>query len=412
MVSLRLLFPLAALVTCASLAACSAPASSDSATSDSAYTGDPSASPQAACSLRYWGWVLNELQPQLARPIAELSDEQMTSFVAAHPPMEETAHTYSACWTPIFDKYVYAVGAVALHQADVDFVNQAGPDYKSYPRYLAKVAMTPELRRNAKALLALKPQTMSPTDVSTWSTAYDSIAAEVIRPVGIPGPLQYEGVVEPEWTITDAESEYLAVMESARAEPSKDGVYGEWVRDFGKWVFGPPPAVTRSFVFNVAWEPGYDGSGYGLEGLRLENGVPTLPPPVQSFVKRIASARPAALGESDTAAWMSIYNGRAIRALGDLSQRQPVLTQTDALALDVLESVEPAQLRGAFPYGTWLDLMVLATKADGGAAWLDRFAHQEPCLDAGELPVAQDSFTAKTAGLAGSSIAAPHACAN
>lgn len=398
----------------AALAAVGCSASSDgsaSSTSEAAYTGDAGATPEAACSLRYWDWVLHKLEPQLARPITELSDEQMTAFVATRPPAEDTAYSYAVCWTPIFDKHFFAPAAMALNGAGVTFVDQQSPDYRSYERYRANVAMTPELRRNAKALLALRPATMSPSDSTTWMSTYSDVLAEVIRPVGVPGLYQYEDVVEPEWVITDAEAEYLAVVEQARAEPSKDGVYSEWVPDFAKWVFGPPPAVSRSFVFNVVWEPGFVGDSYGLSGLRLDNGVPTLPTPVQGFINRLKATMPPALGSNDSAAWMVIYNGRAIRALGDLSQNQPMLTQTDILALDLLEGVRPAQLRGSFSYETWIDLYVFAA-GERDASWTTRIARIEPCVDAPELAAAQQTFTAKTATLATHTIAAPHACAD
>ncbi len=398
-----------ALAACA-LTGCSGSAGDGSSTSDSAYTGDEGSTPQAACSLRYWDWVLHTLEPQLARSIDEVSDEQMTALVATHPPAEETKTSYAVCWTPIFDQFVYAPAAKALHDASVTFIDQRSPDFKSYDRYKANIAMTPELRRNAKALLALRPAKMQPSDVGTWLTAYDSIIAETIRPVGIPGLMMYEDVVEPEWVISAGEAEYLALMEKAGAAPVGDGVYGEWVRNFSKWVLGPPPAVTRSFVFNVPWEAAADNDWYGLSGLRVENGVPTFVPEAQSFVKRLAATQPASIGEQDSSAWMSIYNGRAIRALGDVSQNQPLVTQTDAMALDVLESVKPTVVRGAFTYETWLDLYVLAA-GQSDDTFVKRIAKVEPCLDAPDLAAAQAKFTDKTANLSNASIQAPHVCA-
>ena len=410
---MRLVKPFAGLVVLAAsvLAGCSGSASDGSSTSEAAYTGDASGTPEAACSLRYWDWVLNKLQPQLARPIAEVSDEQMTAFVAARPPSEDTENSYSICWTPIFDKHFYAPAMMALHGAGVTFVDQHSPDYRSYEAYKAHVAMTPELRRNAKALLALRPATMSPTDASIWMSTYGDVLAESIRPVGVPGPLQYEGVVEPEWVVTDDESEYLTVVEQARAAPSKDGVYSECMASFKRWMFGPSPAVSRSFVFNVLWEPGSDGDTYGLAGLQTANGVPFLPAPVKSFVKRLESNLPPAIGSNDSSAWMIAYNGRAIRALGDLSQDQPLLTQTDVLALDLLEEAKPARLRGAFAYSTWLDLYVLAASAQRDASWTTRIAPLEPCLDAPDLAAAQTTFATKADALASHPIAAPHVCA-
>ncbi len=412
---MHLVKPLAAVFALATvaLAGCSAKSNDGSSTtSDSAFTENEAATPNAACSLRYWGWVLDELEPQLEKSIAEVSDEQMTALVAMHPPMEETRNTYSACWTPVFDKYVYAAGVGALHQADVDFVFQGGPGYRDYARYKAKVAMTPELRRNAKALPALKPEAMTATDTSTWMNAYSDALAEVIHPVGVPGLMMYEDVVEPEWVITDDEAEYLTLFENAGAKPSKDGVYSEWMPYFSKWVFGPPPVVTRSFVFNVVWEPAYGSDSFGLSGLVVDNsGTPYLPAPVQSFIARLKSTMPAPLGSDDSAGWMIPYHGRFLRALGDLSQSEPLLTKTDTLALDVLEGVKPAQLRGAFTYETWLDGAVLAA-GQSDASWSTRIGGLEPCLDAPDLAGAQDKFTTKTAPLTNNTIPAPHACAN
>lgn len=377
---------------------------------EAAYTGG--AARPAACSLRYWSWVLNKLEPQLARPITELSDEQMTALVATHPPAHETRYSYGICWATVFDQYVYMPAAARLHGAGVTFIDQHSPDYRSYPRYRANIAMTPELRRNAKAVLALRPKTMAPSDVAPWMNAYDSVLAEVIRPVGVPGISQYEGVVEPEWVVTDAEAEYLAVIEKARAAPSNDGAYSEWVHGFAKWVFGPP-GLSPSFVFNVAWEPGVVADSYGLEGLRFVNGAPTLPGPVQGFVDRLKTTMPPAVGSVDSAAWMSVYNARMMRALGDLSQKEPLVTKTDTLALDVLEGIKPATLRGASSYESWLDLYVLA--ASGGAthdaSWATRIARIEPCLDAPDLAAAHAEFRTKTATLAKVAIAAPHVCA-
>ena len=118
----------------------------------------------------------------------------------------------------------------------------------------------------------------------------------------------------------------------------------------------------------------------------------------------------SALGENDSASWMSLYNARALRAIGDLSQNQPLLTKTDILALDVLEGAKPAKLRGAFPYQSWLDLYVLAAGQRDGA-WATRIARLEPCLDVPDLAAAQDKFTLETAALASPAIAAPHVCA-
>jgi hypothetical protein len=400
-----------AVLASSALVGCSGGAGDSSSTSEAAYTGDAGATPEAACSLRYWGWVLHELEPQLARPIAEVSDAQMTALLATRPPSEDTVNSYGVCWTPMFDKHFYVPAVMALHGAGAAFVNRMSPDYRSYAAYKTHVAMTPELRRNAKALVALRPATMTPSDASIWMSTYGDVLAEVIRPVAVPGPLQYEGVEEPEWVITDAESEYVAVVEQARAAPSKDGAYGEWMTDFGRWVLGPPPAISRSFVFNLLWEPGSDGDTYGLAGVQTAGGVPFLPPLVQGFVKRLASAAPPALGENDSASWMSLYDGRALRAIGNLSQNEPLVMKTDALALDVLESVRPAKLRGAFPYETWLELYVIAAGQRDGA-WATRIAPLEPCLDAPDLAAAQEKFTTKTAALASPAITAPHVCAD
>jgi hypothetical protein len=402
-----------ALATFALLGCSGASDNASSATSEAAYTGDAGAdaSPRAACSLGYWDWVLHTLEPQLEKPITEVSDAQMTALVAAHPPAEENKYAYSACWTPVFDKYVYAAGVGALHKADVDFVFRGGLDHRDYARYKAKVAMTPELRRNAKALLALKPATMTPSDVGAWMTAYSDTLAEVIHPVGIPGPQMYEGVVEAEWVITDDEAEYLTVMEKAVARPSKDGVYSEWVPYFQKWLFGPPPsAASRSFVFNLPFEQGATGDSYGLAGVSAAGGTASMPPNVNRFVDRLKSSMPLAIGDSDSARWFSFYNARALRAIGDLPQNEPLLTSTDILALDILEAVKPAKLQGSFTYGSWLDLYVIAA-GEHDPAWATRIARAEPCVAASELVAAQQTFAMKTGSLR-RPIAAPHVCAD
>jgi hypothetical protein len=392
--------------------ACSASSTGSASSSNSAITDDAGAPlAEGACSQAYWTWVLHTLEPQMARSISEVPESDLMGLVADHPDPKNTADGYSVCWAPLFSQYVVGNALYALHKASVDFGDSSSPSYRSYPLYLSNIAMTPELRRNARAILALRPATMSPTDSDLWMSTYSDVIAETIHPVGIPGLLQYEDVVEPEWVISAPESDYLSMVEQAQAAPSKDGVYGEWMPDFGRWLFGPPPAVSRSFVFNAPWEAATqaESDSYGLAGIQLDgNGVPVLPAAVQSFVTRIAATMPSAVGSDDTGSWWAVYNGRALRALGDLAQNQPIVTQTDALALGVLESVKPANPAGLFGYQTWLDLMVVAS-SQSDVSWSRRFMGLEPCLDASDLATASASFTAKGQTVPG--LSPPHVCA-
>jgi hypothetical protein len=356
--------------------------------------------------------VLHTLRPQLARPIAEVSDAQMTALVASHPPQEETDATWSLCWQQIF----WSDGAMAavstLHKAFGSYVDVHSPDYASLPRYMANIAMPPEVRRNTKALLALKPTKMSPPDAGTWMMMYDTILAEVIHPIGLPGLHEYEQIREPEWVINDVEAEYVAIFEAARSAPTRDGVFDGWMADAGHWLFGPPPAATRSIVFNLDWEQGaaHEGGTYGLQGVVIVGQTATVPPPVRAFLDHLEKNAPPAVGGIDSAAWINVYNGRAVRALGDVPQKEPILTSTDALALDLLEEMRPKPLRGAFTYGVWLDLVVLA-KGQDDPAWARRFLPLEPCVEATELAAAQQTFGSKVAPLASrGDIPPPHVC--
>jgi hypothetical protein len=139
-------------------------------------------------------------------------------------------------------------------------------------------------------------------------------------------------------------------------------------------------------------------------------GTASMPPNVQRFVDRLKSSMPLAIGDSDSARWFSFYNGRALRAIGDLPQNQPMLTSTDILALDVLEAVMPAKLRGSFTYGSWLDLYVIAA-SEHDPAWATRIAGVEPCVEASELVAVQQTFAMKTVSLR-RPIASPHVCAD
>ena len=387
------LIALASLALCG-LVACSHPTTDDASQSGaSADSEDSGASSQGACSLEYWHWVLNTLEPQLARPATEVSDADLTALVAKHPDPAYTKDGYGVCWAPLFNQYFTGNALYTLHNANTIFVDQKSPDYRSYPRYLANITMSDEVRRNAKALLALRPATMQPTDSDIWASTYSDVLAESIHPVGIPGLMEYDDVVEAEWVLSTPEQDYLAVVEGARADAGADGVYGEWIANYGKWIFGPPPAVTRSFVFNLPWEPGAESDSYGLSGVVLDNGDPMMPAPVSTFVDRLKATAPTPIGSEDTGAWWAIYNGRALRAMGDLSQNQPVLTKTDILALDVMESVEPAAPRGLFAYQTWQSLMTVAASIDDDQ-WTKRFAALEPCVDASDLADAGGSAKA------------------
>jgi hypothetical protein len=398
--------PILGLLAVTLLAACSGTSEEESSEGDNALA----APAEGACSLAYWDWLTHKLEPRLALPIGEASDEQLNALVASHPPAEYTEDGYGVCWSFVFAKHFVGPATQRLHQAGLGFIDQRSGDYRNYDRYRANMTMTPELRRNAKALLALRPSTMKPTDMDLWASAYNAILAEVIRPVAIPGPQSYVLVAENEWVITDAEAAYLTVAEGARGDSTADSAYADWVRNYGKWLFGPPPAVTNSFVFNLTFESGALIGDYGLSGVVLEGGVPVLPSAVKSFLGRVEATKPRAIGSQDSSAWMILYYGRAFRTIGDLPQNQPILTQTDTLALDVLERVRPERVRGHFAWETWLDLVVLAAPYE--ASWSRRFLASEPCLDSADLAAANRTFTEKTAALGAHSIPAPHACPN
>lgn len=384
-----------------------------SAPADSASEADGNLtehSPDAACSLTYWKWVEDTLEPAFARPIEQLSNERMMELVAKHPPQEETPQTYSVCWAPLFAKHFVGDALYRLHQANLAFVDPSSPSYRSRDRYLENAAMSPQVLRNANAVLALRPATMDRSDMSVWFSTYDTFLGEMVHPLAIPGPLAYEPetVVENEWELDASESPYLSIVERARAEPSKDGVYAEWLKGYRSWVFGPPPAVTRSYVFNLIWEPSPDSDSYGLSGIQMNGDTPFVPSLVQAFVDRLRSTMPKAIGRDDSAAWMSAYYARGLRTLGNLPQNQPMVTKTDALALDFLEHVKPPELRGLFSYQSWIDLQTLAYSRDDHS-WAERFARAEPCVDEADLAVAKQSYTDKKAS---SEIPAPHVCSN
>lgn len=365
---------LAALTLGASLLACSA-SSEDAASSSSEVNEAPA---NAACSLDYWKWWLDELKPMLAKPIGEVSEADMNAFVAKHPPMAETKDTYAVCYQPMFAETFYGPSAFKIHQARVDFLDHTKPSYRSLAAYESSIAMTPESKRNAKAILALKPSTMSASDTQTWAFTYDSLLAEVIEPIGVPGPLMYEDVVQDEWVIDANEAEYLAIVEQAASAPQGDGSYREWFESTKGWILGPPMPASNSFVFHLAWEPGSSAVWYqGLEGVKMVGAQPTIPPLVQSFLDRRKQTQPKAFGEQDSSAWMSWYSARGLRTIGDLAQKEPLLTNTDTLALDVLESVKPDRLCGAFARKTWADLMELANR-QADHQWSARFAKVEP----------------------------------
>jgi hypothetical protein len=398
-----------------------AEAGEDVGVNDSAATTEQ----QGACSEAYWTWVLGTMKPAMTKPIGEVSEEKLLQIASAPPPSNETRDTYAICWTPIFNENFFGAAWTRLHQASTTYLDAKSPDYRSYPRYLENAAMTPELRRNAKALLMLRPSTMSPIDVPVWMTAYNTLVGEVIHPVGMPGLHEYAEVKEDEWVIDAPEAEYLAVVEGARAKPSADGAYGEWMRNAADWLFGPPPTVSRSFVFNVPWEPAADAGGYGLGGVRLytcepsilgkpakypdcsRNGTPFLPDEVRAFVDRLKATRPEAIGSEDSAAWMISYNARMLRALSNLAQQQPILTQTDTLALDLLEEIKPAKLQGLFTYEHWVDLTVLASQTD--PALSKRLVSIEPCVEKAELDAATKTRDEKSAGK-NVTVPAPHVC--
>ena len=360
-----------------------------------------SAEPTPACALPYWDWAQHRLEPMLGDP--NVSEADLMKEVAAHPPMGETVNTYSACWYPLFAKYFVGDGLAQLGQAYTTFIDRSSPDFRSLAAYEKNVAMNAKTARNAKALLALKPATMTPTDMMTWTSLYGAAQSAIVRPVGLPSLHFYEDVVEDEWVIDAEEAAYLDVIEASRAEPSRDGVYGRWFDGFKTWTFGPALPSSRSFVFNLTWEPGAEGDDYGLAGVQIDQGTPVLPAPVASFLERFEKTAPRAVGADDAAAWMNMYYARGLRAIADLPQGEPLVTKTDLLALDVLERVKPATLEGAHSYETWADLMQLA--ADQDASWAARFQKVEPCVRAPDLDAANQAHADKVA-----SRPPPHLC--
>ena len=359
------------------LLACSPAEPSATASTSNELTDAP-----AACAPEYWSWYQRELQPAFERPIGELSEAQMDALVATHPPIGETKHTYGGCWQPMLMQGFFVQAMARLHEARVGFAFAESPTYRSLPDYEKAVVMTPEMRRNARAVLMLKPSTMSPTDVSLWVNAYDAILAPAIEPVGVPGLYMYMDVKEEEWILSDADAEYLAILEAAASPSVEDGGYREWFDSTVGWILGPPPMASSSFVFRLAWEQSSSAMHYdGLEGVVIVDGAPVIPAAVQAFLDRRRRTMPAANGDLDSSAWMSWYRARGLRLIGDLSQNVPQVTKTDFLALDVLESMRPAKLRGAFAHESWADLVKLA-KDHERPELVTRFEAFEPCVDA------------------------------
>jgi hypothetical protein len=86
-----------------------------------------------------------------------------------------------------------------------------------------------------------------------------------------------------------------------------------------------------------------------------------------------------------------------------------MLTDTDLLALDVLEEVKPAELRGLFPYRSWLDMFELQ-EVRRDAAWRKRILGVKPCVAAGELGEAKTALSKTSLGAADAAAAAPGVC--
>lgn len=405
----------ASLIVCLALAGCGMEATPAPRGSDG--KGDVTDS-GSACSQAYWDWLNQTYLPMLDRPPTEVSDADLASAAALRPPSQDTEYSYGVCWLPAFLKYFYGPASVRLHQAHAIYLDRGSADYERYDRFLANSELTSEIRRNGKALLALRPAKTDREGFATWLSAYDDLLWAVVEPVGMPGLRAYENVSEEGWVVNVQEAAYLDLMQAARAEPTNQGAFDQWMHSFKGWLFGPPPNSGIAIVFNLPWEPGADMvSTYAPEGVAIyqctstlpgqpnpypdcsRNGEPFLKDAVRSFVTRIEGARPAARSADDCAAWTNIYFARVLRALGDRAQHEPTIDGTDKLALALLEEVMPRPLFGLFPYESWLDLYAMPDVLSD-AVWRARLMQAKPCVYESDLPAAKERFQQTVAGLA------------
>jgi hypothetical protein len=333
-----------------------------------------------ACSLEWWSWLNQTYLPMLDRPAAEVSADDLRRAAAAAPDMGETPMTYGLCYQGAVDKYIFAAAAKALHDADVTYVDQSSPDFQKYSAYLAHAAPSPEIIRNAAALATIKPHLMDATAYSTWVTAYSSLLAEEMPPIGLPGPMLFENIQEPEWTFDAPDDAYAAMLESVLVPSNKDGSLDAWLETYQHWLIDGD--ISNSYVFNI-------DHTFGCSGVELDASGWYLPAPVRGFLDRYQATRPKAIGESDWAKWMSLYHGYGLRLVGDIGNDTSY--GLDDLMLQTIEEVKPDNLAGLFPYQTWLELAALSEVATD-ATLHARFGKAKPCVTPADLEAANASF--------------------
>ncbi len=368
------------------------------------------ASEKAACSPEYWDWLVGTLAPKLDRPASEVSDAELDALIAARPASGNDPSHYGVCWSPWYNKYVYGPSLARIERAQGIYldVNDAST-FHDYALFRANQAMTPEIRRNAKALLAIKPKTGTQLAFDGWRFGYDTVVDAVLQPVGLPAKSFYTDVDEPQWQLNDVEKEYLDVLEAARPLPDSDGAWDSWLKDgLHARLFGN--GVWLSFVFDTDMPYSWQLAGAEIWACDpvhhpdcSKNGDVYLPEAVRSFLDRYEATRPAALGPRDSAAWMNEFHARVFRAVADRSHHEPIADKTNELVLDVLDEVKPAALEGLFSYQTWLD--AYAVSHDDALAH-PRVMHAKPCVRAADAEAAASSF----AQAAAPADAAPLAC--
>jgi hypothetical protein len=337
-----------------------------------------------ACSLEWWSWLNSTYLPMLDRPSDEVSDDDLARAAAEAPALGETPHTYSACFQGALYEYVFAPAGAQLSAAFKTFIED-----QDYAAYLTHAAPSPELVRNAKAIAAIKPSAMDREAYHAWMVAYSSLLMPIVQPVGVPGPNGFLYVQEPEWVFDAPDQAYASMLEAALSPSDQDGSLEAWLEDYNRWLFRGGNNGT-SYVFNL-------DHAYGTSGVALGGSGWYIPAPVRAFLDRYQATRPDAVGDSDHASWMSLYQAYALRMAGDVGNAQAY--QLDDLMLKTIEDVRPDRVEGLFSYQTWLKLAVVPALAT-------RVASAKPCVTAADLAAATTSF--KMSGAPAS--AAPAVC--
>lgn len=325
-----------------------------------------------ACTQQYVEWMLSDYKAAVVgQPLTPARITELEALARQAPCRGEAlGATAFTTWLDVTSLTTYAPYFQQHADATIGFLMNGRPERGDYDAYLRATAVKPATRDSWRVMKAAKPiVTVDRQGMSEWLDIYQANAEELTHPLSDPALYSQ---VEGYWTLDPGEAGFLDLLAESRPTQFQDGAFAAWIDAYGDILKdGVSIDAEDDFVAGYPRSPARD-----------------------AFLDRYRALAPTARGPGDHEQWMwELDLWASLAASADDATRADYQGQ-----LDRVDTVRPAELRGAGTYRVWLQA-VGDTAATGATPVFEASVMPaKPCVE-GDGDAAYATFLAANPAL-------------